>query len=387
MADVTQCNLFFFFLAGFAAPAEGELLCARLPELVSDIEAWDALAGCAAEPNPFFESWYLLPSLERLRGRGDAQVLCFRRNGALCGLMPIVRQQHYHGWPVANLANWLHPNMFLGTPLIVRHAEERFWRALLGWADANPGLSLFLHLHGMALDGPVFAALQAVLAGEGRPWAVIERKERAMLRSGPGAEARLAGALPSRNRKDLERRLRRLGELGAAEFCWETGAEGIAPWIAEFLALEAQGWKGEAGSALACDPATESLFRAALTGAAMRDRLVRLSLRLDGRPIAMLSTFVAAPGSFGFKTAFDEDYARFAPGLLLEREFLTALDRFGLSWCDSCAAPDHSVMNRIWHQRRSIGRVSIGIGGPIRRAAFAQLLRKKTARLTTGTPA
>ena len=29
------------------------------------IERWDALALNAAEPNPFFESWYLLPALRR----------------------------------------------------------------------------------------------------------------------------------------------------------------------------------------------------------------------------------------------------------------------------------------------------------------------------------
>ncbi|MEQ1640653.1 MAG: cellulose biosynthesis protein CelD, partial [Novosphingobium sp.] len=28
--------------------------------------AWEALALCAAEPNPFHESWYLLPALRAL---------------------------------------------------------------------------------------------------------------------------------------------------------------------------------------------------------------------------------------------------------------------------------------------------------------------------------
>ena len=93
----------------------------------------------------------------------------------------------------------------------------------------------------------------------------------------------------------------------------------------------------------------------------------------------MLSTFLTPPGAFGFKTAFDEEYARFSPGFLLEREFLGALDRFGIRWCDSCAAEDHSVMNQIWYERRRVGRVSIAIGGPLRRTAFKQLLRKETS--------
>ena len=364
----------------------GELACVSWPRLAAQAEAWDALARRAAEPNPFYESWYLLPSLANFDGAGGVSALCLARGGELLGLMPVARSQHYEGWPLAHIGNWLHPNIFSGTPLVAAGAEAEFWRAVLGWADDNPGLALFLHLSELALDGPVYRALTDVLAEEGRDWGIVERKERALLASDLAADAYLAEALSARKRKDLKRRFRRLSELGEVEFRWESGAEGLPRWIDEFLALEASGWKGEAGSALTCDAATEAVFRDSLTGAAERDRLIRLSLSVDGKPIAMLSNFLAPPGAFGFKTAFDEDYARFAPGLLLEREFLDVLRRFGLEWCDSCAAPDHSVMNRMWCERRPFGRVSIAIGGSLRRAAFGPILRKETAGLTSGAP-
>ena len=348
--------------------------------MVVEKHAWDELAECAAEPNPFFESWYLLPSLASFDSGGTTLILCFKQQGVLRGLMPMIRQQRYEGWPLPHIANRLHSNIFFGTPLVAPGAEAPFWRAVLDWADANPALSLFLHLNEMSLEGPVYAALESVLAADGRPWGVVQRKERALLASELDAEAYLAKALPPRKRKDLNRRFRRLEELGRVDFRWETGSDGLERWIDEFLALEAAGWKGDAGSALACDEATATLFRRSLTGAAERGRLVRLSLRLNDRPIAMLSTFLTPPGAFGFKTAFDEDYARFSPGFLLEREFLSALGRFGILWCDSCAAADHSVMNQIWYERRRVGRVSIAIGGPLRRTAFRHLLRKETAR-------
>ena len=364
------------------AAAEG-MVCASWSDMTGDTAEWDALARRAAEPNPFFESWYLLPSFEWLPSRSQRSILAFRRQGELCGLMPIVRHRHYEGWPIANLANWLHPNMFLGTPLVAPGAEAPFWRALLAWADANPGISLFLHLNALALDGPVHAALKSVLTAQKRPWGVVESKERALLSSDLDAGDYLANALPARKRKDLDRRYRRLSELGAVETRWETGTDGLDGWIEQFLALEASGWKGDAGSALACHAATANLFRAGLAGAGRLGRLVRLSLCLNGKPIAMLSTFVTAPGAFGFKTAFDEDYSPYSPGFLLERAFLAGRKDFGIGWCDSCAAADHDVMNRIWSERRRIGRVSIAIGGPLRRAAFSQLLRKEAAGLNT----
>ena len=364
-----------------ASPPGDQLVCTSWRRMVDQRKAWDELAEGATEPNPFFESWYLLPSLESFDSAGNISILCFKQAGVLRGLMPIVRQQNYGGWPLPHVGNWLHYNIFLGTPLVAPGSELHFWRAVLEWADANPELSLFLHLKEISLEGPVYAALQSVLNADGRPWGVVARKERALLSSDLDVEAYLAKSLPARKRKDLNRRFRRLGELGEIEFRWESGSEGLGRWIDDFLALEAAGWKGDAGSALACAAATEALFRKSLIGAAERERLVRLSLRLDGRPIAMLSTFLTPPGAFGFKTAFDEDYSRFSPGFLLEREFLTALQRFDISWCDSCAAANHSVMDRIWCERRLLGRVSIAIGGSLRRAAFSKLLRKEMAGL------
>lgn len=364
-----------------------ELACVPWREMLEETQAWDELAQRAAEPNPFYESWYLLPSLASFDSGNAISILRFTRQGKLYALMPIVWQSKYEGWPLAHIRNWLHPNIFFGTPLVARGMETHFWRTLLNWADHQTRLSLFLHLHEFPLSGPVYESLQSVLASDGRLWGVVEDKERALLESDLAAEDYLAQSLSSRSRKDLNRRARRLSEVGEVSFKWETGTDRIAPWIDEFLALEASGWKGEADSALACDTATKTLFRDSLNGAAKRQRLVRLSLRVNDKPIAMLSTFLTPPGAFGFKTAFDEDYGRFSPGLLLEREFLDALQRYNIDWCDSCAAPDHSVMNRMWQERRLLGRISISIGGPLRRAAFGQVLRREMANADSGVQA
>src|SRR5687767_2838962 len=147
------------------APLPGaELVCAPWRRMIDEKHAWDELARRAAEPNPFFESWYLLPSLENFDGGGTASVLCFIQDGELCGLLPIIRQQEYEGWPLPHIGNWLHPNIFYAAPLVAPRAEVQFWRAVLDWADGNPGFSLFLHLDEIALDGPVYAALESVLA-------------------------------------------------------------------------------------------------------------------------------------------------------------------------------------------------------------------------------
>ncbi|MDE2404182.1 MAG: GNAT family N-acetyltransferase [Sphingomonadales bacterium] len=347
------------------------------------VRAWDALAARAAEPNPFLEPWYLLPALHALDPLGTVRILRLEVDGDLAGLLPVRAAPRYYGRPIPHVAGWLHPNAFLGIPLVARGLETAFWRACLARADAAPGLALFLHLAQMPLSGPLHDALHQVCAEQGRPLALVHREQRAMLQSHLAPEAYLAAALSGKKRKELRRQHARLSELGRLTVERRDDAEDIPGWCSRFLDLELAGWKGRAGSALAASPATATMFRHAVAGAAARGRLERLSLLLDGRPIAMLASFLAPPVAFSFKTAFDERYARFSPGVLLQRENLAMLGRADIALTDSCAAADHPMIDHIWRERRPIGRYSIGIGGAARRLLFRQLARAEVARSAT----
>ena len=347
------------------------------------IERWDRLAGQAAEPNPFFESWYLLPALRRFDRGGTAQILRFEQGGALAGLVPLVRPWRYQRWALPHLAVWTHAHGFVSAPLVVAGAERAFWRGFLAWADANAGPALFAHLPHLPVDGAVAEALRAECAAQGRRIELVHLEARAMLRSGLGSDAYLA-RIRAKKRKELRRQRARLAEQGKLALERHADDRCLATWTDHFLALEASGWKGEAGSALAARDATAGLFRDALRGAAAHGRLERLSLTLDGRPIAMLATFVAPPGAFAFKTAFDERYARFSPGVLLQLDNLALLDQPTVEWCDSCAAPDHPMIDGLWSERRPIGRFSVAIGGAVRRAVFDGIVAAELARTPKG---
>lgn len=349
-----------------------------------EIARWDALAQWAVEPNPFHESWYLLPALRALDGAGEVRLLCLEADGQLAGLMPIKRDARYYRHPLPHWCNWLHGNAFLGTPLVAQGFEARFWRELLAWCDANAGSGLFLHLAQMPADGPLHGALARVLAEDGRPAATVMREERALLRSELDPESYLEQSLSGKKRKELRRQQRRLAEEGELTVERTTDRADIAAWADEFLALERAGWKGEAGSALACDPRTTGLFRAALDEAAARGKLERLAIRLDGRPLAMLATFLSPPGAFSFKTAFDESFARFSPGVLLQRENLELLLRPGIEWVDSCAAQDHPMIDHFWRERRTVARHSIAIGGAARRLLFRAIAARETGTMAKG---
>ena len=80
-----------------------------------------------------------------------------------------------------------------------------------------------------------------------------------------------------------------------------------------------------------------------------------LGLALDGKWIALKCNFLAGRGGFAFKIAYDEKFARFSPGVLLEVETLSRLHgRPEIEWMDSCAVSDHFMANRLWTGRREI---------------------------------
>jgi hypothetical protein len=173
----------------------------------------------------------------------------------------------------------------------------------------------------------------------------------------------LSAALRGIHRKDLRRKEKRLSETGFVEYDELTSDGDIDKWTNDFLEVEASGWKGREGSALGATGESRSFFLRVAREAFSRGRLMMLALRFDGRPIALKFNLLGLPGAFSLKIGYDESYARFSPGLLLELENIRRLHaRPELEWMDSCAVAEHFMINRLWLDRRMIQTVLVPTG-------------------------
>lgn len=348
----------------FASSPALEIVVRPAADAIVDLASeWAALADAASEPNPFAEHWFVAASLPTMAAGREVRLMEARRDGRLIGLLPVAVETGYARLPVGLVMNWCHDQMFLGTPLVAAGEEAAFWAAILdalGEADWAPN---FLHLRGMVEGGPV-------LRGLGGRGAVVHREMRAFLESGLGPEAYYAEAVRPKKRKEIRRQRNRLAELGPLEARVLSDPAALDAWCDTYLAIEKAGWKGAAGSALACDGATERFFRAAVRAASDAGRLQFLRLDVGGRTVAMLVNFLTPPGSFTFKTVFDEDYRRFSPGVQIQLENLAILNRPGIVWMDSCAVGDHPMIDSLWTGRRTIVRVTIPLKGVRRTAVF-----------------
>ena len=325
------------------------------------LREWEDLAAAALEPNVFYEPWSLLPAWELFGASKDVQiVLVFAQEPSasgrlLCGLFPLERKYRYRGLPLQFLRFWKHSYCFLCTPLIRQGYGHETLEAFFQWLKRDPRGSHLVELNDICGDGPVHHSLIDYLWKIRLPAFSTLKYTRAFLKPGRDGNAYVQTSLSVKKKKELRRQARRLADFGRLEFVPLQVNEDIGSWIEKFLSLEASGWKGRNGTAFFCDEVTRRYFRIITTEAFRRKRLGMLALHLNGQPIAMKYNLLAGEGSFAFKIAYDETYAKFSPGMLLEIENIRHTHRQpDLRWMDSCADPDHFMVNLLWRDRRTI---------------------------------
>lgn len=177
------------------------------------------------------------------------------------------------------------------------------------------------------------------------------------------AEAYLKAAM-GRNYRIRSKRLAELEATGMLSLVSLRGADAL-DGLEDYIALEARGWKGQAGTALANEPDGLSYFRAIVAQFAASDRIAVDQIRLDGKPIAIGLTVEADGHNMLWKTTFDEDFSRFGPGMLLNMVVTRRLFATGRASLDSGMTEFSSPDLMPWSGRRDMARATLDLGAGI----------------------
>lgn len=343
---------------------------------------WRALFGTACEPNPFFGPDFFLPLVKSgLNGHAGELALVWDSSAPerprLIGFMPYRARA---GMPFVYepvLRSFSHPYISNGTPLIAADRIETATSALVeGFAARFPGHLLSLDL--LRLDGAVATTLTAAAEKRGSRTMVAQTFERAALRAELPGEAYLKERVSSKKLRELRRCEGRLREAGSVAMRTLAGPE-VKGGIREFLRIEASGWKGQRGTALACRPDTRA-FAEALGDAAEPSILVDV-LTVDGLAIAAALHLVGGSEAAAFKCAYDESFSRMSPGALLDLYAVRlALDERRFAVMDSCAIPGHSV-EALWRDRIRMGQLLIDLRASPSRARLEGFAQRQEALL------
>jgi CelD/BcsL family acetyltransferase involved in cellulose biosynthesis len=337
--------------------------------LAAAIPQWEELAARAIEPNPMYEHWMLLPAL-RFFGAGVVCAMVWMRDAAhpaegakLCGLFPFIRVRRFKGIPATALSSWSHNSWMLCTPLVRADHAPRCLAALLDWVEDGGEGSSVLEFRYLASDGAFHGALADALRSRNSMVLAASNFTRAFLRKAASAEAYLDSALSGVGRKSMRRKEKRLAERGGLSHVVMQPAADPWPWIDAFLQLEASGWKGRQGSALASSKNSYLFACETLSAAHRRNRLHIMGIDLDGKPIARCCNIAAGEGSYAYRTAYDEAFAYYSPGVMAELDSIRHIHSLPrVRWMDSITDPDNITLNRLWKERRTMQTVVVGSG-------------------------
>jgi CelD/BcsL family acetyltransferase involved in cellulose biosynthesis len=321
----------------------------------SDEQAWRDLAARSIEPNPFYEVDFLAPACRYLRGGRSVKLFVAEEAGRFHACLPVA------GTNVPGIrSSWRHMYGYLGTPLVAAERPLDALRCLMR-ALVDRGRSrrvVVLDLFGD--DGPTATYLRRAADELGVTVHVFGAGDRAFFR----CQDERTESLPSnvrRERRAKARKWRRLsadhGPPAVVDRAGQTEA------AAQFLSIEASGWKGQSGTALGCRAGDAAFYREVTERFAASKRLRLYALEAGGRTLAMQTDFCASEGLFDWKVAYDERFATYSPGTQLQLQVLDLARAEGVQWIDSCADVRDEHQSRLAADRRRIATLALASRG------------------------
>lgn len=341
--------------------------------------AWRDLAGCALEPNLFYEPAWMRAVARHARDHRGAKVLLAwdtPRKKRLIGLLPVVTAWRAKKLPVPMLVAW-QPYAPLRTPLLDRSMPRAAAHGLIDAAIAA-GAEVLL-LPQQKLEGPAFQIFHSAVRERGLTLEVGKRRGRACLNAVADADTLLQKSLGAKKSKELRRQRNRLADRGALTLDVAARRQDVLPALEQFLRLEASGWKGKCNTALVQNEGDAAFIREAAGELSKHGQFEVLALHAAKALVASCLVLRRGRTAFFFKLAHDEREAKNSPGVQLTLDLTRRLCAdASIEEADSTADADHPMIDHIWRDRILLGDAFVPLGrenlhiGAIRMAVRAR---------------
>jgi CelD/BcsL family acetyltransferase involved in cellulose biosynthesis len=316
------------------------------------LPSWKGLCARSVEDNAYYSPRYALALLDSVEKDSNVRFATVWDGKHLVGLLPFTTTRL--PIPLVRPAGqaWQSKYTFSCMPLLDRVLAVEAAGALLDLMAASREGEWLLPTVNTA--GEACRAMVAALVRRGAPWAFLNQFERATLEPGCSFDEHMDRHVRPKRRRDLARNRRRLEKLGRVEHESHRFGDGLERAVAAFLKIEAAGWKGRRGTALACDAGSRAFALSAFTGEEFESICRADMLTLDGVPIAVSLTVFAGSTGFTVKCAYDEAYSSYCAGLLLEVESIRSFLTDGwASRLDSATAGSHAI-DSLWSGRSEL---------------------------------
>lgn len=325
--------------------------------LADEASAWDDLVARALEPHPHY-SRHVIDAHRRsgLAPAGLSFVTVWRGH-RIDAALPFRLRRDLSKLGAFVARPFLSPFMPSSAPLVAADEplEETLALLVTGLAEASGGRPWRWPL--LTTSGRLGTALLAAMRLAGWRLETVGSFERPILVRRARYDALLKDHPHKGRLKDLRRRQRRLSERGTLDLATATEGRALATAVEAFLALEAAGWKGSAGTALLARPETAAFAREVFADRGGPISIRADTLRLDGKPLAISLALIAGRTAALLKTTYDETERAFAPGLVLEGEIVRALHEDAFAEQLDSATLAGSALESLYPERESVSEI------------------------------
>ena len=328
----------------------------RLDELAAFASDLRELTARALAPNAFYEPSFMAASAP-VFGRDVMAGLVWRRGvpARLIGFFPVAIERRRYGIKMPVLVGWTHPYGPLGTPLIDRESGDAAVAAWLDHLAADPTLPKLLLMPYLPAEGDIARAFDAAVAHRDGRSEHFALHRRALLAPQDDRAGYLDHAIPHKKRKELRRLRKRLADTGTLTSTTTADPSALTAALLDFLALEASGWKGRAGTAAQRNDTVRCFVLEAVSALAAEGKASVSRLALDGRAIAAIVTLRSGDAAWCWKIAYDETFSRASPGVQLLLDVTDdLLADTSIARADSCATADHPMIDHVWRERLAL---------------------------------
>jgi CelD/BcsL family acetyltransferase involved in cellulose biosynthesis len=277
------------------------------------VDGWDDLVRAMPRPSPYLLHAWLAAWWRHFGDGADLQVHVARRNGRLVGALPLLGRRE-RGVRVARFvgaADSALADLLVADPSDHETADALTVRAA---AEDNDLADLF----GLPADSRLAAAL-----GPAR-LAVVPRVAAPVIDLAAGWDAVYRDRVSPKHRKAHRRSRRQLAAMGRLETRVAATTRELDQALEEAFALHDLRWRDRPDGSGFATSAGRRFQRDAILALADAGTPRIVTLRLGDRAIAFTAFFLLADTMVLHRLAFDPEFGRWSPGVLVTHDALAA---------------------------------------------------------------
>lgn len=343
--------------------------------LAAELPEWTRSTLGAPAMTPMQTRTWILACAESFARSGELDVILIEDAVGVAAMAPLVRRSSFPAvHELLGVRELSEPSDFI-------FRDEAALASLLEVLSRG---STPLVLSRVPADSPSLAAISATFGGKA---IVVSRPGNNCPHIAIGGSRQADALLSSRLRSDLRRAQRKAESHGKVtyEIHSPRTAEEFLPLYAQALEVEAAGWKGRGGSAVAKNELQRSFF-ARYGVLASEEGILRLAfMRIDGALAAMQYAIQWNEAFWLLKIGYDEAFSRLSPGMLLIQHTLQHACDQGLrsyeflgsaeAWTQRWTSAEKTTMRIMVYPFRPAGMCALS------RDMLRSLYRKAVARI------